>query len=82
MEWISVEDRLPEDKFKKYLVKKENGELIPSFFMPDKMIWISWYGRKTSYWMDIDSGKLVHDVTHWMLLPKPQNEEECLTSSC
>jgi hypothetical protein len=48
MEWISMEDRLPEDKFKKYLVKKENGEQIPVFFMPDKMAWIAFYGQKTS----------------------------------
>ncbi len=74
MEWISVEDRLPDDKIKKYLVRQENREPIQAFFMPDKAMWIAWYGIKTSYWMEISSAKLLHDVTHWMLLPKPTKE--------
>lgn len=68
MVWISVDQRLPEDKFKKYLVKKGNGELIQAFFMPDKMIWLAFYGQKTTYWMEVNSGKLIHNVTHWTLL--------------
>ena len=66
MEWISVEDRLPEDKFGKYLIRKANDEQKQAFFMPDKIAWIAWYGRKTSYWMEVTSGELVHNVTHWM----------------
>lgn len=65
MEWISVEESLPDDEFKKYLVKKANGEIITAHFMPDKIAWIAWYGLKTSYWMRVDSGKLIYDVTHW-----------------
>lgn len=69
MEWISVDEKLPEDEFKKYLVKKENDQHFPVFFMADKIAWIEFYGLKPSYWMKISSGKLVHDVTHWMPLP-------------
>lgn len=31
----------------------------------DKMGWIAWYGLKTSYWMEISSGELLHNITHW-----------------
>ena len=74
MDWFNCSDRLPEDKFKKYLVKKENGEQIPVFFMPDKMQWLTDYGMKTSFWMEISSGKLVHNVELWMPLPAHAKE--------
>lgn len=71
MEWTNVDSSLPEDKFKKYLVKSGNGKIHEAFFMPDKIIWIAWYGKETSYWMEINSGKLIYNVNEWMLLPKP-----------
>ena len=65
MEWINVKDRLPEEKFERHFVKKENGEEKKAYFMPDKMEWISYYGLKSSFWMETRSGQLIHDVTHW-----------------
>jgi len=70
MDWVDVNERLPEDRLRKYLVKKVNGEEFPAFFMPDKIIWIAFYGMKTSYWMKEERGELIHDVTHWKLKPK------------
>lgn len=85
MDWINSDKELPKDKFNKYLVKKENGDPITALFMPDKIAWIAYFGQKTSYWMDIDSGKLIHDVKYWMEAPKKirqDSSEECLSSSC
>lgn len=76
MTWIKVEDRLPDDKFKKYLIKKGNGAIISAFFMPDKMSWIAFYGKETTYWMEEASGKLIYNVTDWMEFPKQQISEE------
>lgn len=65
MNWISVEDKLPENGNGKFFVKKENSEEISAFFMPDKIQWVAFYGRKTSYWMTVDSGELIHNVKYW-----------------
>ena len=70
MDWIDVDKELPEAKFKKYLVKKEYGDPISAFFMPDKIMWIDFYGIKPSYWMAVDTGELIHDVKYWMEIPK------------
>jgi hypothetical protein len=69
MKWISVEDRLPESEIEKYLAKKENCEIFEVFFMPDKMGWISFYGQKTTYWMETSSGNLLYNITHWTKKP-------------
>ena len=81
MDWISIDDCLPENRFKKYLVKKENGEIIQAFFMPDKGMWINFYGIEPSYWMEFDSPKLIYNVTHWMTMPKQEKREELSVSS-
>ena len=59
MEWISVEDRLPED-VDIYIVRYRSGGRWLSLYMPRK---------KT--WMDIDIGVEEMHVTHWMPLPEP-----------
>ena len=85
MQWTDADKELPQNRCKKYLAKKENGETVKAFFMPDKMAWIAFYGQRTSYWMDVDSGQLVHDVRYWMEAPnkvKQHSSEECPPSSC
>lgn len=70
MDWISVDDKLPDNFCKKYLAKKIDGDEIPVFFMPDKMMWANYYGIRPSYWIKISVSELVYDVTHWKLLSK------------
>lgn len=67
MQWHNVEEKLPDDKFKKYLVKTSNGTIQQAFFMPDKAIWRAWYGQPTSYWLATPSAQLIFDVVEWSL---------------
>lgn len=57
-EWISVNDRLPEERLP---VLISNG------------IDIGHAKRKVQFWIVIASNDVVHDeeVTHWMPLPEP-----------
>lgn len=73
MNWTSVKEKLPSKQLKKYLVKTINQENIPAFFMHDAARWINFYGLEPSNWMEAETGNLIYNVTHWMLLPK--NEE-------
>ena len=66
MEWISVEDRLPEEKpyrFECVLAVKVNNTISEVLF-----------NTKTSEFMTRDFGYLNHAVTHWMPLPEPPKE--------
>ena len=60
-EWVSVEERLPEEK-QRVIVRCER--------VGTSVGWILW-GR----WMT-DIGPHAGDVTHWMLLPAPPTKEE------
>lgn len=82
MEWNSIEEKLPDDKFKKYLVKQENGNQIPAYFMPDRMSWVSYYKIPTSYWMSVSKGDLIYNVTHWAPLKNPNKTETCYCNQC
>ena len=57
-DWISVEDRLPPDELKLYLVA----------IGPRHWIYICEYADETWY---ADLGKRMRLVTHWMPLPEP-----------
>ena len=59
-EWVSVEERLPEEK-QRVIVRCER--------VGTSVGWILW-GR----WMT-DIGPHAGDVTHWMPLPEPPKEE-------
>ena len=65
MEWISVEDKLP-NKDWKYTVQLENGSVQKAFFYLDKIAWIAFYGQKTSHWWDAKPPyERLDNVTHW-----------------
>ncbi len=70
MEWINASHKLPENKFKKYLVKTSSGNIKKAFFMPDKAIWRAWYGQPTSYWLETPSAELIFDVVEWTIDPQ------------
>lgn len=63
MEWISVEDKLPEFHAIVY-VKRKNGEEEKVYFHADRMSWLWFFGVQTSYFQDM-KGKWLHDVTYW-----------------
>ena len=60
-EWISVEDRLPEDEG---YVLVTDGDDVYMGFKDD-----SW----GSYFMNVESPSMIcfGDITHWMPLPEP-----------
>ena len=60
-EWVSVEERLPEEK-QRVIVRCEH--------VGTSVGWILW-GK----WMT-DIGPHAGDVTHWMLLPAPPAKED------
>tara|TARA_R110000803_G_scaffold210685_3_gene283197 strand:- start:1800 stop:2033 length:234 start_codon:yes stop_codon:yes gene_type:complete len=70
MEWISVEDRLPEkDDF--YLILKDEDDIKVWYFIrrSDGIYWNSRHTEK--HWL------LSNDpVTHWMPLPEPPKLDE------
>ena len=59
--WISVEERLPEQR-DAYLAATTDGDVYDAEFIPSVKQW----------WIDDD---LRLDVTHWMPLPEPPEEE-------
>ena len=63
MEWISVEDRLPEDS--DFVLTAGTGAcregMCVLFHRPEPSRWINTYTRKEWEW----------PVTHWMPLPEP-----------
>ena len=63
-QWISVKDRLPEQKGD-YLCVCESGEISVGYFSK----WIIGYGFETQ---EVGQGL----VTHWMPLPDPPEGEE------
>ena len=68
MEWISVEDRLPEKikstELKRYLVCRMGD----NYSGIDVELW------STDYWANGDWG--ANPVTHWMELPEPPDADE------
>lgn len=65
-EWISVEDRLPENK-SKVLVSCEHGVTMAEFtsFTNGNVMW--WAATEIGTYEDSQDAK---KVTHWMLLPE------------
>ena len=77
-EWISVEDRLPEDRGH-YLVMLETDGNI-GFEVHEHLIRIIYFGS-TGWRLPQHYPKWIHEalkqeVTHWMPLPEPPEEEK------
>ena len=73
MEWISVEDRLPEvDRY--VLIKAPSGYTgLPYRYSEAK------YNPDYKGWTDVANDRITdsgEDVTHWMPLPEPPTEQE------
>lgn len=61
MEWISVEDRLPDGiGFFFCIVVKENSVVLEGMF-----------NTKTKRFQNRDFSEFNHNITHWMPLPEP-----------
>ena len=67
MEWISVEDKLPDSGA--YIVCLKNKSIMELNFSP----------YPQPYWFKVGHGINIpkdNAVTHWMPLPEPQEEEQ------
>lgn len=65
-EWVSVKDRLPEDKMQPVIIAKFNGLVCEMMYQDGKFEY--WQGR--GQWLDQTS-----QITHWMPLPKPPTQK-------
>lgn len=70
--WVSVEDRLPEEKpfrFQSVIVAKENGTVLQA-----------WYNTKVKSFMknNLSLVDLNHKVTHWMPWPEPPTDTQLI----
>jgi hypothetical protein len=80
MEWISVEDRMPDVHYPKQIlvvIKTANGSYvsIAGFFDDYKDEDID-FEQKAHFEVDVDMIDLPAEVTHWMPLPKPPEAKE------
>ena len=72
-EWISVEDRLPDNKEYDWVlaqVVEDNGFMHIPRVMEYRQLKNDWF-EETYGWLSEHNG--VFTVTHWMPLPKPPN---------
>lgn len=65
MEWISVEDRLPDD---------ESGYQVLVFANDIVSSWRQFLNHDGKRWVDKGGYDFIPIVTHWMQLPEPPNE--------
>ena len=63
--WININDKMPED-----------GKKV--LFSDGISIMVGWYNADKEYWelTDADMIAYAQDVTHWMTLPEPPEEED------
>lgn len=84
-EWISVDDRLPEQDFGYFLVVRHYHEdpgrksVQMSFYIKDRSHARSerkYYSRKTQgkHSVHFDKAEAGHVITHWMPIPEPPKE--------
>lgn len=66
--WIDVKDRIPK-KNGLYNIKTQNGDEKKAYFYLDKILWLSWYGVKISYWWEKNTNKAIFNETHWFENP-------------
>lgn len=75
-EWISVKDRLPDNKEHDWVlaqVVEDNGYMHIPKVMEYRQLRNDWF-EETYGWLSEHNG--LFSVTHWMPLPKPPKEEE------
>jgi hypothetical protein len=66
MEWISVEDRIPDIFAGKFRVRLSSGDELDAFFYQDSIGWIAFYGQKTGHWWNAKGNhERLDGVTHW-----------------
>ena len=65
-EWVSVDDRLPEEKGRYLTANKRFGDKIVVFDL--------WFGGGFWY-VDEEDGVFDFEVTHWMPMPNPPKGE-------
>jgi hypothetical protein len=77
MNWISVEKELPKGLGAIVKVKRESGEELKAYYHSDKMAWLAFYHKKhkCSYWQCFKTRKWLYDVTDWMSLKPPKEQE-------
>jgi len=63
-EWIDAEKELPKQSAV-IKVKLDNGDETKAYFYKDKMHWVEYYGKKTSYWWHKETKEPLFNVTHW-----------------
>lgn len=68
--WISVEDRFPENNQRLLVV--EYGEVFPAYFEAARE---SWIGHIPNRFRLYGTDGHFDNVTHWMPLPEPPQEE-------
>jgi hypothetical protein len=64
MEWISLNDRLPEI----------DGKYIVAYTNNSKSITVALFSRMDSLFTHIRTGAEFMTITHWMPLPKPPTQ--------
>ncbi len=66
-EWIDVKEKLPDQYTQGIIkVKRENGDIVNSYFHKDQMLWLTYYSdHKISHFQQHDNLKWLYDVTHW-----------------
>lgn len=62
-EWISVEERLPDDM--------DAEVTVDALAYEDGVIHQAFYDKSSGVWIDTDGDELHGEVTHWMPLPEP-----------
>ena len=79
VQWISVEDRLPDELPKDGSAWSE--KVRPSVDVLVKVkglkeLYTAWYSHSCKEWIDVsETHNLGDSVTHWMRLPEPPKEE-------
>lgn len=68
MNWISVDNRLPVDQNKDYLVFTDSV----LYFGRNGLMTVANYNGMGN-WIDYLGENVEYDVTHWMPLPEPPN---------
>lgn len=66
MEWISVEEHIPNVFAGKFEIRIVTGKEFNAFFYSDKMAWIAFYRQTPCFWWDAEyPHKPIYNVTHW-----------------